>query len=311
MSKSPRTRETVLRIWAVLALSAGLFACTTGEDSTGAPPARTDPVDPDGRDNGDPRVDDKDGYYKTVDPSSPQALRASLHDIIDDHISFPYSSSREMDTWDVLELADQDTNRDSHIVTVYGNGSFPKEGGGNNFYDREHVWPRSYGFPEKGDENHPFSDCHALRLSDKRYNGARGNKLFGNCEGTCEEFAAEGGGENFSGSTWEVWEGRRGDIARTMFYLDVRYEGGSREGAGAEEPDLVLTDDPELVVSSRENQPVAHMGLLSVLLDWNQEDPVDDRERARNEVVYQFQGNRNPFVDHPAWAECIFSGDCP
>jgi endonuclease I len=43
------------------------------------------------------------------------------------------------------------------------------------------------------------------------------------------------------------------------------------------------------------------MGLLSTLIAWHQADPPDDAERARNEVIYSFQGNRNPFIDHPEW----------
>src|SRR5262249_29529320 len=53
--------------------------------------------------------------------------------------------------------------------------------------------------------------------------------------------------------------------------------------------------------------PVAYMGMLSDLVAWNAQDPVDAFERHRNDVVYGYQGNRNPFVDHPEWVAMLFS----
>ena len=90
-----------------------------------------------------------DGYYDSVDESSPEALRASLHEIIDDHVRFPYTSDAP-DTWDILEMADEDPADASRIITLYRNASEQKRGGGNDDYNREHTWPRSYGFPDNG-----------------------------------------------------------------------------------------------------------------------------------------------------------------
>ena len=50
--------------------------------------------------------------------------------------------------------------------------------------------------------------------------------------------------------------------------------------------------------------------MLSVLLQWHEQDPVDDLERHRNDAVFTHQGNRNPFIDHPEWVRCIFANDC-
>ncbi|MBZ0144814.1 MAG: endonuclease, partial [Rhodocyclaceae bacterium] len=58
------------------------------------------------------------------------------------------------------------------------------------------------------------------------------------------------------------------------------------------------------------NASVAYMGMLSVLLAWHVEDPVDAVEQHRNEVVFTYQGNRNPFIDRPEWVTCLFLGDC-
>jgi hypothetical protein len=82
------------------------------------------------------------GYYAPVDPSMPATLRSTLHAVIDDHIRFPYTAAAT-DTWDVLELADQDPANASNIVDLYRNQSLPKQGGGAGAYDREHTWPNS------------------------------------------------------------------------------------------------------------------------------------------------------------------------
>ena len=251
------------------------------------------------------------GYYDAVDTSTPEALRLSLHEIIDDHTVFPYTSS-STDTWDILEGADENPSNPAHILDVYKNASYQKFGGGVGPYNREHVWPNSYGFPDKGDP--PYTDCHHLFLCDVGYNGDRGNRAFAFCESGCVEKTtlsndgAGGGsgaypgnsnwrsGDDGGSGSWETWIDRRGDIARAMFYMDVRYEG---DVAG--EPDLVLTDNRSLISSA--DGGVAYMGLKSVLLQWHRQDPVDEKERDRNDAVFAYQGNRNPFIDHPEWLD--------
>lgn len=268
------------------------------------------------------------GYYDSVDTSSSAALRSTIHAVIDDHQRFPYTSGGT-DTWDILEQAQEDPSNASRILDVYRNESYSKQGGGNSLYNREHTWPRSYGFPNDGGTNYPFTDCHQLHLCNIAYNSSRDNKPFRNCSSSCaeEETVSNNGLGGGTGSypgnsnwttggsstgTWEVWSGRRGDIARSLLYLDVRYEGGQHGITGANEPDLILTDNNALIAASQtgSNESVAYMGELSVLLQWHLEDPVDDFERERNDVVYGFQGNRNPFVDHPEWVDCVFNGAC-
>lgn len=267
-------------------------------------------------------------YYLSVDASNPASLRATLHAVIDDHTRFPYTAS-STDTWDILELADQNPNNASQIVDVYKNAAYAKSGGGNTNYNREHSWPMSYGFPVDTGSNYPYTDCHQLFLVDIAYNGSRGNNPFRACNSGCTEFTTlvnngSGGGAGvfpgnsnwLSGSgatgTWQTWNARKGDIARALFYLDVRYEGGTHGVTGAAEPNLILTDNESLIASSNtgSNLSVAYMGMLSVLIQWHAADPVDARELVRNDRVFQFQGNRNPFVDHPEWVGCLFSGVC-
>jgi endonuclease I len=269
------------------------------------------------------------GYYDTADTSSPAALRQSLHAIIDDHQRFPYTSAAT-DTWDVLELADELQGDAGRIVTLYRNAALAKWDGGENFYNREHVWPNSYGFPDNdASVNYPFTDLHALFLSDADYNSARSNHPFRYCHAGCVEYATEandgrggtGGGYpgdsnwqmgEFTEGAWEVWNGRRGDVARALMYMDVRYAGGAHGITGASEPDLILTDDLQLIDGSNtgQNEATGYMGLLSVLLDWHRQDPVDPVELQHHETVASFQGNRNPFIDHPEWVSCVFEGQC-
>ena len=249
---------------------------------------------------------------------SPAALRSTLHAVIDDHTRYPYSSAGT-DTWNILELADQDPGNAANILDVYRNRSLVKFGGGMGPYNREHTWPNSYGFPVDGGTNYPYTDCHHLFLCDVSYNSDRANLPFGNCapgatERVTDVNGGQGGGSGvfpgnsnwFNGSVWQTWNGRQGDVARAIFYLDVRYEGGTHGGTGAAEPNLIVTDNAGSIATTGGNASVAYMGLMSVLLQWNAADPVDARERARNDAVFSFQGNRNPFIDHPEWVNAIF-----
>lgn len=264
-------------------------------------------------------------YYDTVDTSSEATLRATIHEVIDDHTRFPYTSG-STDTTDILRIAQQDPTDFNRIVDVYRNESFSKTGGG---FNREHTWPKSYGFPDDGPTNSAYTDCHLLWFSDSSYNSSRSNKPFGNCSAGCSELPTAstngaGGGSgvfpgnsnwtagSFSSGTWQVNPIRKGDIARTMFYADLRYEGGNHGITGFAEPDLRLTDNLGLISASStgSNESVAYMGRLAALLEWHYADPVDQFEMNKNSVVASFQGNRNPFVDHPEWVDCLFAGDC-
>ena len=267
------------------------------------------------------------GYYDGVDASDAASLRSTLHDVIKDHTRFPYTSSAT-DTWDILDAADEDPNNSSNILDIYKNASYTKEGGGNSNYNREHSWPKSYGFPDDGSTNYPYTDCHHLFVCDSGYNSSRSNKPYRDCDSGCTEKTTDvndgrgGGSGTFAGNSnwtegsgatgkWQTWVGRKGDVARALFYMDVRYEGGTHSVTLADEPDLILTDNMTLVVSdTTENKDVAYMGKLSDLLSWHRDDPVDYLEEDRTDIIETYQDNRNPFIDHPEWADCIFDDQC-
>ncbi len=137
------------------------------------------------------------GYYGSVNPASAATLRSTLHALIDDHVRIPYTASAT-DTWDVLNAACEDPTSATRILDLYKNTSLAKQSGGNSFYNREHTWPNSYGFPVDGGCNYPYTDCHMLFLCDIRYDTDRGNAPYRSCSG-CQEFttvanAGVGGG---------------------------------------------------------------------------------------------------------------------
>jgi endonuclease I len=94
------------------------------------------------------------------------------------------------------------------------------------------------------------------------------------------------------GDSFEPRDEVKGDVARMIFYMAVRYEGFNGE------IDLEIN---ELVDNNAPN-----IGILSVLLQWHLDDPVDDLERTRNDLIFGYQGNRNPFIDHPEFANLIW-----
>lgn len=285
-------------------------------------------------------------YYAGVDASSCQALRASLHALIDDHTVFPYTGS-PTDVWTMLEAADQDPNDPGRVLDVYFNKSFAKVSDrdtGTNVpqgarYNREHTWPQSLGFPDTngnlGLPNAPRSDAHMLYASEKDWNADRGNKPFADCPppgcaarhtlshpitggagsaAACNHAAGNcnwvGGADGNQGS-FEVWTRRKGDVARAVLYMDVRYEGGTATGGntqGQAEPELIVTDNRTLIQQA--SGGTAYMGLRSTLLAWHTLDPPDPQEALRNDVVQSFQGNRNPFTDRPEWVALAFADPC-
>jgi len=210
------------------------------------------------------------------------------------------------------------------MIDVYRNRSYAAPGdrdgtGSGITYNREHTWPNSLGFADSSLA--AYTDTHMLWLSDKTQNADRGNKPYAYCASGCTELTTEanngfgGGSGTYPGnSNWykgpdgntgsfEVWDHRKGDVARSIFYMAIRYEGIAAEAAhDGVIPDLELTDDRNLITIRPNSDPKAYMGLLTDLLAWSTQDPPDAAEVARNDVIQSFQGNRNPFIDHPEWA---------
>ncbi len=238
------------------------------------------------------------GYYDGTAGLSGDALKGRLHDIIQGHIQLPYNSSSQTDTRDALKVLEQDPENAANVLLFYIGRSDPKtQFGQANGWDREHLWPRSYGVADTPAE----TDLFNLRVTDRDVNNARANKYSDFSDPAAVGYRnpahAEAPGNTSDFDSWEPPDTYKGDVARSLFYLDVRYEGGGTE------PDLRLTDNRALITNSG-----MYMGLLSTLMAWHALDPVDAAERQRNDRIYSdFQRNRNPFIDHPEWVAAVYA----
>jgi endonuclease I len=225
------------------------------------------------------------GYYDDAAGLTGIELKDALHDIIKNHDEPSYDDLRDF----ILKASDEDPENPNNVILLYSGISRPKSmfGGNSGDWNREHVWAKSHG--DFGNNPPSGTDAHHIRPTDVQINSIRGNLDFDN------------GGSPVSGApgcykdsdSFEPRDAVKGDVARMIFYMDVRYEGDNGE--------LDLT-----VVDAVNTAPAPELGKLSVLLEWHQQDPPDDFERNLNDVVYSYQDNRNPFIDHPEFVEEIW-----
>lgn len=225
------------------------------------------------------------GYYDAVNGKTGESLKSALHNIIDDHTEISYSN-----VWEALRETDEDPANPTNVILLYTGRSQGKftNGSGVNDWNREHVWAKSHG--DFGTAMGAGTDLHHLRPTDASVNSSRGNLDFDN--GGSQH--SEALGNYYDSDSWEPRDAIKGDVARMLFYMAVRYEGDSGE------VDLELNN-------AVNNGSAPYHGKMSILLEWHKEDPVDDKERRRNEIIYSdYQHNRNPFIDHPEWASAIW-----
>jgi len=256
----------------------GIKSVTSISTETGGTDPTPDPTEP--------TVPVED-YYRTAAGKTGNSLKTELHNIIDHHTELSYSA-----VWEALKKTDEDPANANNVILLYTGRSQAKStnGGGVDDWNREHVWAKSHG--DFGTAMGPGTDLHHLRPTDVSVNSTRGNLDFDN--GGTEH--SEALGNYFDSDSWEPRDEVKGDVARMLFYMAVRYEGD-------------VSDEPDLELNNTVNNGTApYHGKLSVLLQWNAQDPVDDRERRRNDIIYSdYQHNRNPFIDHPEWVNEIWN----
>ncbi|MFC9230153.1 endonuclease I family protein [Streptomyces decoyicus] len=228
-----------------------------------------------------------DTYYKDAVGKTGQALKDSLHRIISSTQTGKLTYSQ---VWDALKDTDEDPANSANVILLYTGRSQSKTANGSNpdDWNREHVWAKSHG--DFGTDTGPGTDIHHLRPADVSVNSTRGDKDFD--KGGTE--VGEAPGNYTDDDSFEPRDEVKGDVARMILYMAVRYDGG--DGF----PDLEPNDQ-----AGNGSQP--HIGRLSVLKQWSKEDPPNAFEQRRNQVIFdKYQHNRNPFIDHPEWVDAIW-----
>jgi hypothetical protein len=230
------------------------------------------------------------GYYNSLDGKADVELRQAMQDIIADPSEV--RAQTYTDIIDILNEADQNPANSNQVWLVYSEEGrakldFQTTSDNQGKWNREHTFPRSRaGFSSiKEDEvadginvfwvtsadslRHGNSDGHALRAADGQENGVRNNQHYGEYIGPAGTLGSF-----------------RGDVARSVLYMEIRYNGLE-----------IVNGFPEID---------GQLGDLATLLEWHRNDPPDDFEMNRNNVIYNWQRNRNPFIDQPDLVEYIW-----
>ncbi len=235
-----------------------------------------------------------DGYYDSLDGLSDTALRQGIQDIIAEEGVVRAQTYTEI--IDILKEADQNPENSNQVWLVYKEIGRPKldfqlTSVSTGKWNREHTYPRSRGgftsinlddiydgkdvyWNTTADSlRHGNSDAHALRAADGPENSSRGNQHYG----------------QYNGPTGTLG-GFKGDVARGVLYMELRYNALS-------------------IVNGFPVGTSGQLGDLATLLEWHRNDPPDDFEMNRNNVVYTWQYNRNPLIDYPDLVEYIWGNN--
>jgi uncharacterized protein YjdB/endonuclease I len=228
-------------------------------------------------------------YWSTVDTTQyGEDFRASLQTIMNSNStgSPSYSANNT-----ILTHSDLNPDGSGTLLGFYDGATLTATWDSGDTWNKEHTWPNSRGAGEN--TGGPGADPHVLRAAAPATNGSRSNKMYG--------LPSENSSTYDPGSTLAKY---RGEAARCIFYAATRYyntcgTGGSSTGTNP----LELTDDPTEVQTNHT------MGMVSKLLEWNNAYPVQPEEIVRNECIYNYDGIRNPFIDHPEYANYIWTTD--
>ena len=242
------------------------------------------------------------GYYDSLEGLSGNALKQAVQDIIAAPTVRLHSYA---DIWDIIRTADQNPENSNQIWDMYLEIPMAKLDQQTTSsivgkWNREHIFCQSRGGFEVANDDTAdgigvwnstsaasvvdgVSDAHHIRAENGQENTSRNNKNYG----TVNSATVYAGPSGTQGS----W---RGDVARALFYMAVRFDGLN-----------VVNGDPSEYLPST-SIASGNIGDLATLLVWNHSDPRDDFEMNRNNYIYTWQMNRNPFIDYPLLVDYIF-----
>ncbi|MDR0420019.1 MAG: endonuclease [Prevotellaceae bacterium] len=247
-------------------------------------------------------------YYDNAEGKSGAELKTALHNIIKNHTELSYSY-----LWTAFYTTD--TKPDGKVWDMYSNtnytfGSDQQGGGGSpgregQMYNREHSFPKSW-FRER---TPMYTDLFHLYPADAYVNSRRSNYPYGNV-GYVRYTTGNGSKlgnpntSNFNESEYvfEPADEYKGDFARTYFYMATCYE---NQIAGWKGNNAATRD-----ILDGNSYPAFKAWYADMLIEWHNADPVSEKEIDRNNEVYRLQGNRNPYIDHPEWVECVWKENC-
>ncbi|MBP5797295.1 MAG: endonuclease [Bacteroidales bacterium] len=238
-------------------------------------------------------------YYNAANGLTGDQLKVALHNIIKGHTSISYSqiwnafwstdNKGNGVVWDMYSDRPNGTPPYTYALGQDQCGSYNSEG---DCYNREHSWPQSW-FNE---QTTPRTDMHHIFATDGFVNNKRGNYPFGEVQSaswTSQNGSKLGSSKTpgYSGTVFEPIDAYKGDFARAIMYMSVRYYG----------------EDGSWGSSDMTSKSVIKPWAIALLLRWNKQDPVSQKEIDRNNAIYNdYQHNRNPFVDHPEYADMIW-----
>jgi endonuclease I len=240
------------------------------------------------------------GYYTGTTGLYGNALKSALHQVIQGHTPVAYTQlftcfattddRPNGSVWDMY--SDNPGGTPPYVYYFVPSdqcGNYSQEG---DCFNREHSFPKSWF---GGDIMPMYSDLFHLYPTDGYVNGQRGNLPYG--ETSNPDWTSLNGSKRgpssvpgYTGNVFEPIDEYKGDLARTYFYMAVRY----------------YSEDLSWPGSPMTNGAQPTSWALSMLLQWHQADAVSQKEIDRNNAVYSYQGNRNPFIDTPYFAERIW-----